>query len=128
MKPKIIIGVVIIIVAIVFLIFSGLKETAVYYLTISEIKMKKDLPPGRALRVSGEVLPETVEWNAEKIQLRFTLVEGNDSLHVEYHGTLPDQIGDAQQVVAEGALNDGGVFVAKKILLKCPSKYEAGEE
>jgi cytochrome c-type biogenesis protein CcmE len=124
MKLKIVIGVLVIVIAFAVLIFSGLKETAVYYYTISELRAKKDQPAGEGLRISGVVDPKSIEWNAEKIKLKFVLVEGTDSLQVEYQGPKPDQLADAQQVVAEGHLDGSGVFQAKKILLKCPSKYE----
>jgi len=124
MKPKIVIGLILIIGALIFLIMSGLKETAVYYVTISELKSQKQKPAGAGLRISGVVVPQSIHWNAEKILLTFTLVEGADSLQVQYNGTMPDQLADAQQVVTEGFLDDSGLFIAKKILAKCPSKYE----
>jgi cytochrome c-type biogenesis protein CcmE len=124
MKLKIVVGVFVIVVAFTLLIFSGLKETAVYYYTISELRANKDRTAGEGLRISGVVDPTSIEWNAEKISLKFVLVEGADSLQVEYQGPKPDQLADAQQVVAEGHLDGSGIFQAKKILLKCPSKYE----
>lgn len=128
MKPKIVIGVVVIVIAFSLLIFSGLKETAVYYYTISELRAKKDQPAGEGLRISGVVDAKSIQWDAEKIVCTFVLVEGTDSLQVQFHGPRPDQLADAQQVVAEGHLDAQDTFIAKKILLKCPSKYETKEE
>ena len=126
MKPKIIIGFVIILVALGYVIFGGLKETAVYYVTVPELKAKP-LPQGEGVRVSGYVDPASVKWDPQAIELRFAMYEEGDTLDVFYKGTLPDQLYDAQIVVAEGKLANDGSLVANKILLKCPSKYETAE-
>jgi cytochrome c-type biogenesis protein CcmE len=125
MKPKIVIGVIIIIGALSLLIVRGLNKTAFYYYTISELRGKKDLPSGQGFRISGTIVPQSIQWNAEAIQLNFILVEGTDSLQVRYNGTMPDRLADAQQIVVEGLMETCGVFTAKKILIKCPSKYES---
>jgi len=123
MKPKIIIGIIIIVAALGWLIFGGFTSSAVYYLSISEL-MAHEAESGEGLRVTGYVAPESIDWNAEKIELRFKMYEDADSIDVYYAGIMPDQLQDAQQVVAEGHLDETGQFIATKLLLKCPSKYE----
>ena len=125
MKPKIIIGTIIIIAALGYLIFSGFKDSSVYYMTVTELNQKKAGLHDEGLRVSGYVIPSSIDWDASQIQVRFTMVEGRDSLQVIYKGVQPDQLADAQQVLAEGKLNSQGELQASKLLLKCPSKYEA---
>jgi len=125
MKPKIIIGVTIIVGALIYLIACGFKSNAVYYLTVPELYAKEHIPVGEGLRISGTVVPETIDWNSQNIQLNFAMAEGPDTLRVKYDGIMPDQLADAQQVVAEGKLDSTGVLHATKLLLKCPSKYEA---
>ncbi len=125
MKPKIIIGIIIIIAALAFLIISSVKDSSLYYLTVSELKAQKNEIQNRGLRISGYVIPASIEWDAEKIQVRFTMTEGPDSLRVVYNGVKPDQLADQQQLLAEGKLGADGIFYANKLLLKCPSKYEA---
>ncbi len=124
MKPKIIIGVVIIVGALAFLIFSGFKDNASYYLTVSELYAKDGITPDDGVRIHGYVDPQTITWDADAIEVYFDLYEENDTLQVYYKGVKPDQLADAQQVVAEGYLREDGVFHANKIMLKCPSKYE----
>ncbi len=124
MKPKIIIGVVIIIAALAYLLVSGFRESSVYYMTVSEVLEQKGEIQGQGLRVSGYVNPATIDWDAQAIRVSFTMVEGSDSLRVHYNGVKPDQLADAQQVLAEGKLAEDGSFNASKLLLKCPSKYE----
>jgi len=124
MKPKIIIGVVFIVGALVYLIFSGFKDSASYYLTVSELYAKEDITPEDGVRIHGYVDPASIKWDAEAIEVYFDLFEAGDTLSVYYKGVKPDQLADAQRVVAEGFLRADGVFQATKIMLKCPSKYE----
>ncbi len=44
---------------------------------------------------------------------------------VQYHNPKPANFEEAQQVVVEGRA-EGSAFVADKILVKCPSKYNDG--
>jgi cytochrome c-type biogenesis protein CcmE len=125
MKPKMVIGVVIIIAALVYLFIGGFKDNAIYYLTIPELHAKGLGNSGEGLRVSGYVVPHTIQWDAQKVELRFVMTEQKDTLNVFYHGVMPDQLAAAQQVLVEGKLGTDGTLLASKILLKCPSKYEA---
>ncbi|HNW60772.1 MAG TPA: cytochrome c maturation protein CcmE [bacterium] len=125
MKPKIILGVAVIVAALIYLMVSSFRESSVYYMTVAEIREKGATVRGEGLRVSGYVDPATIQWDAQKIEVRFTMIEGPDSLHVYYKGVVPDQLADAQGVLAEGKLLEDGSFNATRLLLKCPSKYEA---
>ena len=124
MKPKIFIGVIIIVAALGYIIIGGIRDTAVYYLTVSEFRASNDLSAGDGVRLSGYVVPESIQWDPEKIELNFALYEEADTIKVFYKGVMPDQLGDAQMVVTEGQLSEDDTLVANKILLKCPSKYE----
>ena len=124
MKPKIVIGVLLIVGALAYLIIGGFQDTAVYYMTVPELYAKGDLPQNQGVRVSGYVVPESIQWDASAIKLDFAMAENGDTLLVTYNGIMPDQLGDAQQVVVEGLIGNSGVLTAEKIFLKCPSKYE----
>ncbi len=131
MKPKIVIGVVLIVGALIYLIASGFQDNASYYLTVSELQAKTDLTPRDGVRIQGYVDPASIQWDPEKIELYFDMNYEGDTVRVFYKGVKPDQLADAQQVVAEGHISESGVFNATKIMLKCPSKYEvkpAGEQ
>lgn len=125
MKPRIVIGLTIIIAAVVFLLFGSLKKASVYYLTVSELKAQAQQNEVRGIRVSGMVVPESIDWDAEKLELSFALQDGIDTMQVWYNDLLPDQLADNQQVVVEGHWRkEHADFLAEKILFKCPSKYE----
>jgi len=124
MKPKIVIGVLIIVAALSYLIASSLKENASYYLTVSELAARSDITPQSGVRVHGLVDPGSIQWDAEAVILEFDLHDEFNTLHITYHGIKPDQLAEAQQVVLEGHRQADGIFHAEKIMLKCPSKYE----
>ena len=124
MKPKIVIGVLVIVAALVYLVIGGFKDTAVYYMTVKELYAGETMPLGEGVRISGYAVPKTIEWNSDEIKLSFSLAEDSDTLKIVYNGIMPDQLAEAQQIVVEGKLDDSGVLMASKILLKCPSKYE----
>jgi cytochrome c-type biogenesis protein CcmE len=56
--------------------------------------------------------------------LHFTLrdVQGTTTVPVVYRGSVPDLFRTGRDVSVEGSLQDG-VFVADKLVTKCPSKY-----
>jgi cytochrome c-type biogenesis protein CcmE len=128
MKPKIVIGVVVIIGALIYLIVGSFGDNTLYYMTVKELRSKAKVSPNEGLRINGYVVPSTIKWDPEKIELRFTIAEGQDSLRVYYKGVAPDQLADAQQAVVEGKIGLDGELKATKILLKCPSKYEVKDE
>jgi len=128
MKPKIVVGVLIMVAALIYLLVSSFSDSALYYMTVNELYAKATLPVNEGLRVNGYVVPASIRWDADKIELRFILAEGKDSLRVFYHGVAPDQLTEAQQVVVEGKIAGNGELVASKILLKCPSKYEVKKQ
>ena len=56
--------------------------------------------------------------------MRFTIrdVEGTQTIPVVYRGSVPDLFARNRDVVVEGSLRKG-VFVADRLITKCPSKY-----
>ncbi len=114
----------VILLALVYLIVGGVRDSAVYYVTVSELYENGQPTDNRGYRVTGRVVPESIHWNPDSLTLLFTLHQGGDSLKVIYHDMMPDQLADAQQAVVEGRWDGNQSFIAQKILLKCPSKYE----
>ena len=78
----------------------------------------------KRLRVGGDVEPNSIVRNADKVE--FTITQGDQKLLVVYTGRdpLPDTFRDRAQALCDGRLRSDGVFEAKKIQAKCASKYE----
>ena len=86
---------------------------------------EKGLKPGQNFRVGGLVVEDSFEKQAVGGILVniFTVTDGNMTLAVRYEGLLPDLFREGQGVVAEGALNEAGVFIASRVLAKHDENY-----
>ena len=103
-----------------------------YYRTVEDYLEKgpEDTGPAlRASRVHGFVLEGSIEKDLRAGVLEFVIQDHTSAqLPVRYHGgDVPDLFKDGAEIVVEGHLADG-VFVADRMMAKCPSKYEAREE
>lgn len=123
-KKKFVIGVTIVVVAIGYLGFMGFQGSAMYYYRVGELLDMGSEAYDRGLRISGTVLAGSIDRDLASLTVEFTVVEEGETLPVVYTGVIPDTFKDDADVVVEGELARSGVFQAKTILMKCPSKYE----
>lgn len=124
-SPRFVIGGAVIAAAAAYLVFAALDSTAVYYLTVAELRAGS-APAGKVVRLGGDVAPGTIV--REGAQVRFALADGGGDLPVVYRGVVPDIFAENVQVVVEGRPGADGTFVANQLLTKCPSKFEASPE
>ena len=124
-KKKFIIGGIIVFLAIGYLGYTGFVSSATYYYTVGELLEKGSSIYGENVQVNGQVVPGSVEQEAQGAVLRFTIidVEGKESLPVIYRGVVPDSFKVGNDVVIEGRLNSDGVLQTNTLIAKCPSKY-----
>lgn len=125
-------------VVVTYLVWTGVSDTMVYYLTPQELMAKvADDPSFRSIgvKVSGRVVPGSHEEADGELLHRFLVRDlENESVTfpVEYRDVLPDTFNDSGQmpvdVVVEGRFDDKGVFQATTVLTKCGSRYEAAPE
>jgi len=120
-RLKYFIGGAIILVVLAWLILSNLEGASAQYLTVEELLAQG--PSDQMVRVSGLVVGETIEWDPQRLVLRFEIADEGGSIPVMYEGVRPDMFRDGAQVVVEGKHSSNGVFEANTLLLKCPSKY-----
>jgi cytochrome c-type biogenesis protein CcmE len=107
-----------------YLTYSGIRDTMVYYLTVSELLAKGPSGENVGLRVAGEVIPDSVQWNPKDLKLSFRIRDGESSLHVDYQGVVPDSFKPGKEVIVEGKYTAEGFFRAATIMPTCPSKYD----
>lgn len=114
----------VLVLAVGYLVLTGMQNTAVYYLTAGELQASAGAV-GRPVRVAGNVAPGSVEKTNGGLALRFTVQDDSGSFPVVYRGgPVPDIFGEQVQVVVEGKLQPDGTFAADTLLAKCPSKFE----
>jgi len=114
---------VIILIALGYLAYTGVQESKSYYVTIKELRGMSDGAYTKRLRVAGNVQPGSIQRSG--MNVKFTLIETDQTLNVIYDGTepLPDTFKDEAQALAEGTFGRDGIFHAKQIQAKCASKY-----
>ena len=120
--------IVVIVLALGYLAYTGVQESKSYYVTIAELKQQSaqgDAIYNKRLRVAGDVIPGSIKRSGMKVD--FALSENGNTLPVIYTGTdaPPDTFKDNAQALAEGHFGRDGVFHATGIQAKCASKYEA---
>jgi cytochrome c-type biogenesis protein CcmE len=102
-----------------------------YFKTLAEFQASD--PGDRFARVHGYVATGSIERDVAAKHVRFRIVNtpphaGGDlgaPLDVVYASLeTPDLFKDGAEVVVEGRLG-GEVFLADKVMAKCPSKFEA---
>jgi cytochrome c-type biogenesis protein CcmE len=146
---KFVIGGILILGAVVFLIWTSTAASAEYFLTIDELNAKGSSVVDKNLRVSGAVIGDTIQYDAQSLTLSFEVAhvpgdnlaiktEGGlaEALHqavldpsrarmkVVYVGPKPDLLRNEAQAIMTGHLGKDGVFYAEELLLKCPTRYE----
>ena len=102
-----------------YLIFSASGGSAEYYLTVSELRTHTHAGD---VRVAG-VVQNDVQKSDGGLHVTFTEKDGTASVPVDYSGPLPDIFKPGITVVVEGKLGGDGVFHARTLLAKCPSRF-----
>lgn len=100
-----------------YLIVTASGASAEYYVTVSELQSH---PTTGDVRVAG-VVQDDVERSG--LHVTFTEKDGTASMPVDYTGTLPDIFKPGITVVVEGTMGADGVFHARTLLAKCPSRF-----
>jgi cytochrome c-type biogenesis protein CcmE len=117
-----------------YLIWTGVSETMVYYMTPVELIAKVEVDPSYhevGVKVGAMVIPGSYSRREGELLHVFTvrdLVDEGTTFVVEYRDALPDTFTDEIEVVLEGHLRANGVFEATTLLTKCGSRYEAAPE
>ena len=102
-----------------YLILSASGGSAEYYLTVSELRTHTHAGD---VRVAG-VVQNDVQKSDGGLHVTFTEKDGTASVPVDYSGPLPDIFKPGITVVVEGKLGGDGVFHARTLLAKCPSRF-----
>ncbi len=135
--------------AVAYLLLSGMA-TARYYISVAELVNDPDRI-GQDVRVSGAVAGDSVVFDPDTQQLRFTIInipsDADDiraqgglenvlmaaktnpdaaRLHVTIEqAEIPDLLYEPHvQAIVEGYMNADGSFTGTNLMLKCPTRYE----
>jgi cytochrome c-type biogenesis protein CcmE len=142
-RPRFFIGGALIVLAIGYLIFSSIRTTSEYYLTVPEVAARQTELGGQAIRVAGRVKPGNIAWDPNSLTLKFEIAPIPDidasgapvkpvsvvasdpvSFRVIAAGEpKPDMFAPGRDVIVEGKLTPDGAIAASQVMTSCPSKY-----
>jgi len=105
----------------VALVLSALNESIIFFNSPTEL-VEKQINPGTRMRIGGLVKEGSIS-RGEGLAVHFEVTDGKRSVPVAYQGLLPDLFREGQGIVAEGALDSGGVFRADTVLAKHDETY-----
>ena len=109
--------------ALAYMIYAGVTQSAVYFVTPSEIQAAP--VSGKSYRLGGLVTRGSVKWEPRTLDLSFTLTDGKATVPVRHKGTAPDLFGEGRGAVVEGSWSPEGYFRATLILAKHSEEYKA---
>lgn len=112
--------------ALAYLIYAGVTQSAVYFVTPSELMAGP--VAGKAYRLGGLVAPGSLKWEPRTLDLSFVLTDGQGAVPVRHTGTPPDLFGEGRGAVVEGSWTPAGYFKATQIFAKHSEEYRAPED
>lgn len=101
---------------------SALKDEAAYFYTPSDAKTK-GVEPGKAIRLGGMVVKGSLHRAADGVTVRFQVTDNKAVVPATFTGIAPDLFREGSGVVAEGAFDRSGTFVATNLLAKHDERY-----
>lgn len=117
-----------IILTILILLIAATPGASGTEITLQEALGNPEKYEERYITTEGFLVADSVDWQANEIELRFDIIDGDgNTLSVFHHGVKPDNFSEDVIVIVDGYLIAGEPFVAERLRTKCPSKYE-GED
>ena len=111
----------------VSLVLVAFNEGLNAFFTPSEIA-EGEVVDQRNIRIGGMVKEGSlVKDGLEGTRIEFITTDYNADVPVAYTGVLPDLFREGQGVVAEGYIDEHGVFQARQILAKHDENYMSAE-
>jgi cytochrome c-type biogenesis protein CcmE len=122
------VAVVIIVAAFGFLLYGGIDKNVVFFLTPQELLARGTAAYDVPVRLGGLVAPGSVKWDAEKLDLRFVVMDsGGQSVNVHSTGAPPQMFRDGMGVVVEGRYHKSGVFESTNLMVRHSNEYRKPE-
>ncbi|HEX6315664.1 MAG TPA: cytochrome c maturation protein CcmE [Gemmatimonadaceae bacterium] len=130
-KAALAVAVVLIVGAFGFLLYGGIDKNVVFFLTPQELLARGTAAYDVPVRLGGLVAPGSVQWDADKLELRFVVMDsgGQSAASVNVHstGAPPQMFRDGMGVVVEGRYHRNGVFESTNLMVKHSNEYRKPE-
>ncbi|HEX2526504.1 MAG TPA: cytochrome c maturation protein CcmE [Geminicoccus sp.] len=103
------------------LVLTALDQNVAFFVTPTQVA-ERELPEARNFRIGGLVVAGSVAHDADGT-VHFRLTDTKSEVPVQYAGVLPDLFREGQGIVAQGQLDEAGVFLAREVLAKHDESY-----
>ena len=110
--------------AVAYLGFAGLKDGMVQYHIHVDAYVKDARFQKQRVRLAGKVSDENLSIGSGRLGTKFVLLGDTARVPVSYTGVVPDLFKAGCDVVVEGKASPDGTFKADLVMTKCASKYE----
>jgi len=113
-----------------YLLWGGIGQNLVYFLTPSELLAKGTAAQGAVVRLGGMVEAGSVRWEPDRRELRFRLKDDGHSVEVLSAGAPPQMFTEGIGAVVEGVYMADGTFRSHNLMVKHSNEYrppKAGE-
>lgn len=109
------------------LVLYALNQGINVFFTPTEIS-EGIVPQGQNIRIGAMVKSGSLEKESlEGTLVQFIATDFNAEVKVSYTGVLPDLFREGQGVVAQGYMDENGIFQANQILAKHDENYMSAE-
>ena len=120
---RFLIGGVIILAALSYMIYGGMQEALVYFVTPTELKAKEPGSADKFLRMGGMVVKGSLQKDLQQLTYKFEITDGSATFPVFFKGVPPDLFTEGKGAVVEGRVGADGVFQATTIMAKHAEEY-----
>jgi cytochrome c-type biogenesis protein CcmE len=114
-------GMILLVIAVV-LFTKSFKSNLVFFFTPTQVE-SGEAPKSGNFRIGGMVEEGSIKRLPDGLRVQFRVTDTAKTMDVVYKGILPDLFKEGKGVVAEGELNQDGLFVASQVLAKHDENY-----
>jgi cytochrome c-type biogenesis protein CcmE len=125
---RFLIGGMIILAALSYVIYGGMQQALVYFVTPSELKAKETSSADKFWRMGGMVVKGSLQQDVKNLTYHFELTDGASTFPIFFRGVPPDLFREGTGAVVEGRIGKDGVFQASTIMAKHAEEYSPHED
>ncbi len=104
------------------LVLNAFRSNLVFFYTPTQVA-KGEAPKGTSFRIGGLVETGSVKRAENSLDTHFIVTDTARKIPVVYSGILPDLFKEGKGVVAQGKLDEAGLFHADQVLAKHDENY-----
>ena len=105
-----------------WLVLSAFQQNLVFFYSPTDVFDGK-APKGKSFRIGGMVEVGSVKRQPDGVTVAFAVTDTAKTIPVHYKGILPDLFKEGKGVVAQGKLDEQGLFKADEVLAKHDENY-----